>query len=112
MDRFILIMTEIIKKVPKLPDKIEWYFVYLIASILSFYLVYNADLGLFALFGIHFEYRSIDYILTALFISNDSSFITENLSNIIGKGFLGSLSGIKTSMFSKKSKKDNHNDIP
>jgi hypothetical protein len=75
IDRFTLFLEGIMHRIPKLPDKFEWWFAYVVILGLSFLVCWQGDFNLFVYLDFHFWYLWEGYLITALVISGGSSFV-------------------------------------
>ncbi len=82
IDRFTLFLEGIMKRIPKLPDKFEWWFAYILVLGVSFVICWQLDFQIFRYLGLEAQYSWVDWLLTSLIISGGSTFL-KNQFNLI-----------------------------
>jgi hypothetical protein len=75
IDRFTLFLEGIMHRIPRLPDKFEWWFAYALVLGLGYLVCWQGDFNLFNYLDFRFWYAWEGYFLTALVISGGSTFV-------------------------------------
>lgn len=78
IDKLTLVLEGIIHRIPKFPDKIEWWAAYLIVLLLAYLVCSEGNFDLFSYLNVHFRYAWEGYLLTALLVSGGSAFVRTN----------------------------------
>ena len=75
LDRFALFLEGIMKRVPFLPDKFEWWVAYIVVLSAAFLVCWQLDFQIFRYLGLDAKYSWFDWLLTSLIISGGSTFL-------------------------------------
>lgn len=82
IDKFTLVLQEVMRKIPFLPDKFEWSIAYFIVLVSGYIVCWQLDFALFRYFSLEAKHVEFDWLLTALIISGGSSFLRSQFSMI------------------------------
>lgn len=95
-DRLTMVLQAIMNRIPKLPDKFEWWIAYFIVLGISYLVCMEGNFDLFAYFNMHFRYSWEGWLLTALVLSGGSSFVKTQFNMI--DSIPGVISGVTTTI--------------
>ncbi|MNJ90045.1 hypothetical protein D3C87_76360 [compost metagenome] len=95
-DRLTMVLQAIMNRIPKLPDKFEWWIAYFIVLGISYLVCMEGNFDLFLYFNMQFRYPWEGWILTALVLSGGSSFVKTQFTMI--DSIPGVISGVTTTI--------------
>ena len=112
IDRFTLFLEGLMKRIPKLPNKFEWWFAYILVLAASFIVCWQLDFQIFRYLGLEARLPWFDWLLTSLIISGGSTFLKTqfNLINDI-PSILNMTSSFRRMVSSKTQKKQEEREI-
>lgn len=77
VDKFTLVLEQVMKKVPFLPDQFEKPIAYAVVSLVSYVACWRGHFSLFEYLGFLFEHPWEGWVFTAMVLSGGSAFLRE-----------------------------------